>query len=769
MGLLVASGSNVQHATKAIMDGQHAISHLKNLDVSKYPTQLAAEITFPLPVVAAKITSHPDRGHQLLLSAVKEALLEAGLLNSAEGLRIGVIVGTSLAGMVSMQSYDKALFLGKKASLKELVNQPLHVSADIVAKEFGLTGPRQVISTACTASTIAIGCAIAMLRNNQVDIVVAAGCDPLTYISYAGFSSMRNMSDRPCSPYSINEGLTLGEGAGALVLELKRSALKRQLNPVVFARDYMFTADAYHSTLPDPKGRGNKYLLQQLLKKSDTQEREVDYINLHGTGTKGNDITETKVIDKLFYQNGHHVPTSSLKGAIGHTLGAAGISESVLTIMALQESKIPPTANFTQAREGCVLDYVPNDARSEQLDTAIVQNFAFGGNNAAVLFSKNEGKNTILCNRRVVVTGCSAITPLGNSFQEIIENIRLRKSALDDFYSEDYQRYFKVARLRSFNSRQYIKANTRRMDRFSQLIASASALALHDSGLNLRAYPDLHVGFISGTMLGHAESNYKFHREILSKDPGEVNPFLFPNTVTNAGTGQAAILNRFKGCNIALSMGQASGLSAINLAYCLIKDGLHPMIIAGGADELTDYALFNFYKSGITRSCRDGPVSLIDKLVLNEGAAYFAIENYDHAVNRGAKIYAEILACHDAGAVEIKSTKESLMNTVNKSIETLLEELAEDIKVDAYYSSSLNYKGIVKKELELITEIFSNGIRCVNLHDMLGMSALTSAVSFGLACVDQHACSLISAASIGGAFYTTWCNNVRRQQIIERA
>ena len=139
------------------------------------------------------------------------------------------------------------------------------------------------------------------------------------------------------------------------------------------------------------------------------------------------------------------------------------------------------------------------------------------------------------------------------------------------------------------------------MDRLSQLIVVATHLALLDAGLNPKMNSTMRIGAVMGTMLGHAKSNIEFMHEILNKEPKAINPFLFPNSVTNAGLGQASIVSRLKGCNIALSMGQASGLAAINMAYDLIQDGLHPAIVAGGADELTEYVLHKFYKAGFIR------------------------------------------------------------------------------------------------------------------------------------------------------------------------
>ncbi len=753
LGLVTALGSNVDATFDNILAGKHGVSEVEAWDTSLYATHLAAEIKFPLAYSDSRFVKTLDRGHSLLLAAVKEALVEAGLYGKTQGLKVGVIVGTSLAGMKSMQLYDAQLYNENSVLTEHLVNQPLHLCADLVAKEFDFIGPRQVISTACTASTIAVGCAVAMLRNGKADVVIAAGCDPLSTISYTGFSCMRNMSHEPSAPFSEPIGLTLGEGAGAIVLEKEEMAQTRKKSFYVYVRDYMFTADAYHVTNPEPRGTATQHLINSLLKKSDITIKDIDYINLHGTGTSGNDLTETKIIDQLFYQHGNSVACSSTKGATGHTLGAAGIIESVLTVKAMHANKLLPTANYKEPRKGCSLNCVPNSSQSATINTAFVQNFAFGGNNAAILMSKQKPAVSSKVKPRVVVTGMSAVTPLGYDFAEVCKNIAAGVSALKDIYSDSYKRYFKAAKLDDFNLRNFVKADARRMDRLTQITVAATYLALADSGLGRKAFAESYIGLVSGTMFGHGESNLNFHRDILTKSPDKIDPYGFPNTVTNAGTGQAAIVNRLKGCNIALSMGQASGLAAIQLAYELIQDGLHPIIVAGGADELIDYMLYGYYRSGLSRGNSKQPVQLLDRLSLNEGASYFVLEEYQHAIDRGAHIYAEIIDC-DSFATNTPNNSVSF-DALSQQLERFLAKNTAITSLENVYGSSLNYKKFSENEMVILSKLIGEHIGVTNLHHQMGMSAMTSAISFGLACAAQNQYSLVNAASLGGSYYST--------------
>ncbi|MES2203619.1 MAG: beta-ketoacyl-[acyl-carrier-protein] synthase family protein [Pseudomonadota bacterium] len=753
LGLITALGKNLSSTYERLILGEHGISQVAAWDVSDYATKCAAEIKFPLPInFSEKAEKNLDRGHKLLLSAVDEALQDAGITtDQLQGLRVGIVVGTSLAGMESMQTYDTQLFQHLKTETRHLYNKPLHVSADLIAKKYNLFGPKMVVSTACTASTIAIGIAIAWLRQNKADIVIAAGCDQLSRISYTGFSCMRNMSDEASSPFSEKIGLTLGEGAGAIILQKNND---HKIKSYGYASEYMFSADAYHPTSPDPKGQATEWLLTQLLNKANLNVSDIDYINLHGTGTSGNDATESSVIERMFYQKGNAVPTSSIKGALGHTLGAAGIVESVLTIKAMSENILLPTANFISPRDGCRLNYIENKTQQKNIQHAIVQNFAFGGNNAALLFSKLPMKRASVNKKRVVVTGMSAISALGYNLQIIKENIERGQKGIKDYYSPEYDRYFRAAKIEKFNSTDFIKINTRRMDRLSQLIVSAVHKTLLDASLPTKELMAEPVGLISGTMFGHAESNLNFHRDILTKHPSEIDPFKFPNTVANAGSGQASVISRLKGCNIAIGAGQGSGLAAIQLAYELIQDNRHKAIIAGGADELIDYILFNYWQAGLIRSHATHPVTIFDRPAFNEGASYFMLEDYEYARARGAHIYAEITDAHMSTiALEVGVAQPSLQH-VKSDINAMIERHNLKQKIKKIYTSPLPYKQFAQVEREFYKETLHNSDSFyINTHDAIGLSAMTTALNFGLACLD-HDDAIVNAASLGGTHWS---------------
>ena len=209
-------------------------------------------------------------------------------------------------------------------------------------------------------------------------------------LSFAGFSSMGNVSAVPCSPFSESIGLTLGEGAAMLVLESERRARGRNARVRARLLGYGLGADAYHPTSGDPTGRPQAAAARNALSMAGLEPTDIDYVNAHGTGTAGNDPVETRALWLLFGNRAADVPVSSLKGALGHTLGAAGAIEAAMTALSVERQIVPPTANFTKGRAGCDLDYVPHAGREKRVRHALSFNFAFGGNNAVLVLGASN-------------------------------------------------------------------------------------------------------------------------------------------------------------------------------------------------------------------------------------------------------------------------------------------------------------------------------------------------------------------------------------------
>lgn len=312
------------------------------------------------------------------VTAAREALADAGL--DPRTSRVGLVLGSNI--------------VDRPRTLAEL-------AADL-ATSLGLTGPRLAASTACASSTTAIGVAFELLALTDIDAVLVGGADALAPILLAGFRTLKMLAPDRCAPFSSPSGTSLGEGAGFLVLEPLARARARNIHPTLALRGYDLAADANHPTRPDPRGEGLVRSLGGALEHAAIPPTEVAYINLHGTGTDANDDAECQGMVRLFGERATTLPVSASKSLIGHTQGAAGALEAVLTLLARRRGLAPPTLQFTGPRPGCSLDVIGEGVpRRVPGDVVCSYNAGFGGANAAVVFASVD-RPPVLRPRRTI-------------------------------------------------------------------------------------------------------------------------------------------------------------------------------------------------------------------------------------------------------------------------------------------------------------------------------------------------------------------------------
>jgi 3-oxoacyl-(acyl-carrier-protein) synthase len=247
--------------------------------------------------------------------------------------------------------------------------------------------------TACSSGATAVGYARDLVRDGLAEVVICGGAEPLCRITYSAFNALQAVDPEPCKPFDKSrQGLNLGEGAGIIVLEELQHALER--GAIIYGEmlGYGVSCDANHMTAPDPQGEGAVLAMQRALADGRVGREEVDYINAHGTATPTNDPIETRAIKTLFGAYALRLPVSSTKAMTGHTLGAAGAIEAVVSLLALHHRFIPPTINHREPDPGCDLDYVSEGARDADLRVVLSNSFAFGGNNTALLFGRYHGE-----------------------------------------------------------------------------------------------------------------------------------------------------------------------------------------------------------------------------------------------------------------------------------------------------------------------------------------------------------------------------------------
>jgi 3-oxoacyl-[acyl-carrier-protein] synthase II len=336
------------------------------------------------------------------VAAAKEAVEDAGLDFATWPIerrdRVGVVINTGGGGMEQVTDGAETLRTKGPGQVSPFAIPALSgsMAAAQVSMQYGLTGPVITQVAACASGVIAFQDALRLIRSGECDVVLAGGSEaPLLPIAFAALGNMGALSKRNDDPEHASrpfdrdrDGFLFGEGAGVCIVESARHALDRGATIQAEIIGAALTADAFHISAPEPTGRGAAMAMTRALRDARVTPDEIDYIVAHGTSTPLNDVTETRAIKLAFGDYAYRVPISSPKSMIGHLLGAAGAAAAITAIGAIREGCIPPTANLENPDPECDLDYVPLVAREARVDTAIVNGFGFGGQNAVAVFRR---------------------------------------------------------------------------------------------------------------------------------------------------------------------------------------------------------------------------------------------------------------------------------------------------------------------------------------------------------------------------------------------
>ncbi len=380
------------------MSGSTAIDVPTVFDTSEHRTHLAGEVPpVPRPVRSSiRGWDALSRADQFAAAAANEAVHEAGL--EIHGKPYGVFFGGSTAGMFECEEWYSRLIGARpgRPSLRLMASQQLNGPGDAVARHHRVTGPVQSFSSACASAGIAIGAAIEALRGGVVEVAIAGGSDSLCQLTYGGFNSLRSVDTDPCRPFrSDRAGLSLGEGAGVLVLETLDHATHRHAQPIAEVVGYGASCDAHHMTAPHTEGDGILKASRTALADAVLEPSEVTFVNSHGTGTIHNDSAECRAYQRLFGSHFSAVPVTATKASIGHVLGAAGALEAVSTVLAFSDSMVHSTPGGQPADPNLGIDLVVGKHRRlGSRPVALSTNLAFGGANVAVVMQSWTGSES---------------------------------------------------------------------------------------------------------------------------------------------------------------------------------------------------------------------------------------------------------------------------------------------------------------------------------------------------------------------------------------
>lgn len=394
MGVVSSIGADLDSFWESLINGRQGYT--------RNPFSLSSDQPFPL---AGKVHSfHPetrsrnddpsvDRAAQMAIAAAGKAINDARLKIPAENT-IPVVMGTTCGANLTIEEndFDRMWFSEAGTEIDpEILARYDHCSiARAISGDFGLCGPSYIVGTACAAGNQAVGEAADLIRLGRAEVVLCGGAESFSRLPVYGFHAINALANDACRPFDEGrQGYVIGEGAGVMVLESLSHAKARGAR--IYARlvNWALNCDATSFALPIADGTRCRELILGCLEGSGLKPEDIDYINLHGTGSKTTDLMEVNGIKQAFPYCYRDIPVSSIKAMLGHTLGAAGIFDNIATVLSIQRGGIPPIITLQTPDEGFDLNFVTKPQQAHQIDTALSLSFAFGGCNVATIFSRH--------------------------------------------------------------------------------------------------------------------------------------------------------------------------------------------------------------------------------------------------------------------------------------------------------------------------------------------------------------------------------------------
>ena len=402
LGMISPLGLNASDSWDAIVAGQSGIDYITGFDAESFDTRFAAEVKGfdPEDYLDRKDARRMDRFAQFAAVAAQEACRQSNLNpHSMDRYSVHVVIGSGIGGLSTLTEQHRVLLeRGPRRVSPFLIPMMLaDMGSAQVSMVTGAMGANYCITSSCSSGADAIGSGWELISNGRADVVLAGGAEaPITPLGVAGFNALRALSrqnenpQRASQPFNRNrDGFVLAEGAAVLVLESAEHAASRGAEPLAELRGYAATSDSHHLTEPNPTGQSAAAAVTAALDAAQLAAADVGYLNAHGTSTPLNDWHETKALKLALGDQAYRIPVSSTKSMTGHLLGAGGALEAALCIAALRDGIMPPTINLDDPDDECDLDYVPNTARSADLDVVLSNSFGFGGHNSVIVLARN--------------------------------------------------------------------------------------------------------------------------------------------------------------------------------------------------------------------------------------------------------------------------------------------------------------------------------------------------------------------------------------------
>jgi 3-oxoacyl-[acyl-carrier-protein] synthase II len=656
-GALSPLGCGVGAFWDGLLAGRVGVAPIRGFDTTGCTNAIAGEVKgfVPEEALSPDEARRLDRASQFALVAAREALAESRLdLAHVDPTRVGVILATTLGGMLIGEAYQRRRRSAQPFDVRHLLHVPYYAVAARLARELGVRGPVVSPSIACASGTHGIGLALEFIRRGHGDVFVVGGVETLCPFVVNGFNCLRATAAEAARPFDARrDGLLLGEGAAVVVVEAAEHAAARGVCAGIEVAGAGLSGDATHITAPARDGAGAARAMRGALDDAGVSADAVDFISAHGTGTVYNDAMEVAAITSVLGARARQVPVNSIKGAIGHTLGPAGTFEAIMAARVMQTALIPPTVNCEEIDPACHLDIVRGEPRRLPVHTVLSTSSAFAGNNAAIVLrglrspaatstwgGGMHAPATQPVGTKVAITGIGVVTPLGSSLAAITGRFARggRPSAGRDGAGA------RVAAIPLDGVPEDRRSRVGRLDRFCQLLFAASYLAVDAAGLVIDPDDSARIVLSFGTGLGCLLTNAEYDARMVDAGPGSASPRLFAYTVSSAAAGEVSIALGITGPNVTAHMGLAAGLGAVGYGVDLIQLGKADVVLAAGADAtgpaledaLRDMNLLKGLEAATP--FRDATPGLHPA----EAAVVVVLEAREHAARRGAHVLCEV-------------------------------------------------------------------------------------------------------------------------------
>jgi 3-oxoacyl-[acyl-carrier-protein] synthase II len=629
LGAVTALGGSVAETWDRVVKGDRAFSEVSLFPADGYRVRLVAEVS-DLGATGGAVPDDFSRTSELALRAAREALAMAGLAEpGARPKRVGLVVGGSTAGMLETES-TLSLIMSPEGdvdpkmldeALRRMLSHPLSAPTDRLARELGPFTRVRSLSSACSSGANAILVGADWLELGLADVVLCGASDALCRVTLSGFNALGALDPEGARPFDRRRrGLTLGEGAGFVVLERAAEAAARGKDAVCTLLGWAAGAEAHHITNPEPSGTAPSRAMETALARAGLTAADIDYVNAHGTGTPLNDPMESRALVRVLGDELTRIPVSSQKGQFGHTLAACGTIEATITAMAITKGIVPPTGGLEDPDPECPLNHVKT-AEARPIRAALSSSFGFGGMDAVLVLGRADAvaktKRTPRAARPVVVTGAAVLTPVG-VFAGVDAAGVAEHHCATDAIAWDVAGELDVER-------------ARRLDRASRIASIACGRAL---GANAKD-----AGVVLGNAFGAVDATAMFMRRLREKGARLASPADFPSLVPSSPAGHVSIYLGLVGPTMAVADLATSGECALTQGYELVAAGEADRMAVVAVEEKSTI-VDQVFRIVFGPDRRDAPRS--DYPLRREGAAAIALAAEDAAVARELPILARV-------------------------------------------------------------------------------------------------------------------------------